>query len=458
MSTIVAMLQAGMWAEVPYPPVRLALTLAFMFIVVFVAVGVVRWRFTGRLIADIATTLGIFLLAIGTIVYTVAFRGLRPAEMVVAWTLSLVAIAWFVLQLNQIMMRPLEALERLGDSLRRGDWAGLLNGQGAGGVDQQLRLALGDVARLIDETRRTAEAVLAASADVARIGGAAAEGAEQVSNAVERVSRDSEAGRETAVRIRQVAQEITTSANDVDAAARETLEISRAVERQAQHGVEQASEAAQRVSDLAGLARGTMSRIGGLRDASKTIGDVTNVIASIVSQTNLLALNAAIEAARAGEHGRGFAVVAAEVRTLAEQSQQSLEHIDELLRQMMARADEAAREVESMERAVREGEQTMQKAMGVFRAIEQDARRTLGLAEGVVVATQAQDTRVTELGTVSETVARVANGAATATDEVAAATERQAQLTERLRTTAVALEGAARSLGDTIGRFGAAAR
>jgi methyl-accepting chemotaxis protein len=125
---------------------------------------------------------------------------------------------------------------------------------------------------------------------------------------------------------------------------------------------------------------------------------------------------------------------------------------------MVARADEAAREVESMERAVREGEQTMQKAMGVFRAIEQDARRTLGLAEGVVEATQAQDARVTELGTVSETVARVADGASIATSEVAAATVRQAQLTERLRTTATALEGAARSLGETIGRFGAESR
>ena len=458
MTTSVRLLQAGIWAEVPYPPVRLFFTLAFMFVVVAAAVAVVRWRFRGRLIADIATTLGIFLLAIGTIVYTVAFRGLRPFEMVAAWTLSLGAIAWFVVQLNRIMMRPLEALERLGASLRRGDWASLLAGQGAGGVDEQLRLALGDVARLIEETRRTAEAVLAASADVARIGGAAAEGAQQVSSAVERVSRDSEAGRETAVRIRQVAQDITASANGVDAAARETLEISRAVERQAQHGVEQASAAAQRVSDLAGLARGTMARIGGLREASKTIGDVTTVVSSIVSQTNLLALNAAIEAARAGEHGRGFAVVAAEVRMLAEQSKESLEHIDDLLRQMVSRADEAAHEVEGMERAVRDGEQTMQKAMGVFRAIEQDARRTLGLAEGVVEATQAQDARVTELGTVSETVARVADGAAIATDEVAAATVRQAQLTDRLRTTAAALEGAARSLGETIGRFGAASR
>jgi methyl-accepting chemotaxis protein len=55
--------------------------------------------------------------------------------------------------------------------------------------------------------------------------------------------------------------------------------------------------------------------------AMKQIAKKISIVDDIAYQTNLLALNAAIEAARAGEHGKGFAVVAAEVRKLAERSQ-----------------------------------------------------------------------------------------------------------------------------------------
>lgn len=73
-------------------------------------------------------------------------------------------------------------------------------------------------------------------------------------------------------------------------------------------------------------------KIASLNHSVSEITAITNLIKAIADQTNLLALNAAIEAARAGESGKGFAVVADEIRKLAEQSKDSSNDIDGLLK------------------------------------------------------------------------------------------------------------------------------
>lgn len=76
-------------------------------------------------------------------------------------------------------------------------------------------------------------------------------------------------------------------------------------------------------------------------ESALKISDATKLITSIAEETNLLALNASIEAARAGEQGKGFAVVAAEIQKLAEQSNDSAKHIEEIIAELIADSEKA---------------------------------------------------------------------------------------------------------------------
>ncbi|MDM8538989.1 methyl-accepting chemotaxis protein, partial [Desulfobacterales bacterium HSG17] len=83
-------------------------------------------------------------------------------------------------------------------------------------------------------------------------------------------------------------------------------------------------------------------------EAMKIISEKIRIIEEIARQTNMLALNAAIEAARAGEHGKGFAVVAAEVRKLAERSQNAAKQINSLSISNLTIAEKAGILLEDM--------------------------------------------------------------------------------------------------------------
>jgi methyl-accepting chemotaxis protein len=68
-----------------------------------------------------------------------------------------------------------------------------------------------------------------------------------------------------------------------------------------------------------------------LNERTMQIGSITQTVKDLADQSNMLALNAAIEAVRSGEHGKGFAVVAREIRSLADQSIQATNRVQEIL-------------------------------------------------------------------------------------------------------------------------------
>jgi len=68
------------------------------------------------------------------------------------------------------------------------------------------------------------------------------------------------------------------------------------------------------------------------RKEAENTDDILQFVGNIARQTNLLGLNAAIESSRAGEFGKGFSVVAQEIRKLSNSSNESINQINNILK------------------------------------------------------------------------------------------------------------------------------
>src|SRR3989441_6895541 len=145
---------------------------------------------------------------------------------------------------------------------------------------------------------------------------------------------------------------------------------------------------------------------------SERIAAFAQTIARIARQTHLLALNAAIEAARAEEHGEGFAVVADEVRALAAEAGRSAREVAELVSDLRAGIEAAARAMQSGEAKVRGVGAGAAEADGALQELHQGIELMGDLVNATADVSRSQAQRLAELAESLPAGAAISGGAA----------------------------------------------
>lgn len=156
--------------------------------------------------------------------------------------------------------------------------------------------------------------------------------------------------------------QITASLEEIEKSSSQTIEkaktlgeIAGRTRTKGQMGLEAVEQSVAGMKSVRDKVQAIAQTILDLSNQTQQVGEITAVVTTLAQQSKMLALNASIEAAKAGEAGKGFAVVAAEVKTLAEQSEQSTTQVQKILEDIRRATERAVMATEEGTKGVDTG-------------------------------------------------------------------------------------------------------
>lgn len=291
----------------------------------------------------------------------------------------IIAIGGIYYSLSHFVFRPLTKLGDMVNDLASG--RGDLTKRLYASRNDELGVIANDINKFISKTQLLMKAVSSAAGGLGRCSSQLQASMTSTLAGISKQQQEIESTCDSAQQVAIGSREV--AGHTVDASSR-TSEI-HANSDSVQHDVDVSAASMHR---LAGKMQQAQQVIHNLGKDSKDIGAMLAVIRGISEQTNLLALNAAIEAARAGEQGRGFAVVADEVRSLAGNTSESTDKINQVIGQL---ADNVNLAIDVVSQCSATTDECLQTVDSMSRSIN-----------GISVAVEGLNTMNTQIATASE--------------------------------------------------------
>jgi methyl-accepting chemotaxis protein len=198
--------------------------------------------------------------------------------------------------------------------------------------------------------------------------------------------------------------EITASLEEIEKSSAQTMEKAKtlgdAAERTREKGQEGLEAVEQSILGMKGV-RDKVQMIAqsilDLSNQTQQVGEITAVVNTLAQQSKMLALNASIEAAKAGEAGKGFAVVAAEVKNLAEQSEQSTAQVQKILEDIRHAAEKAVMVTEEGTKGVDHGTSLVEQTGGIVRNLTQVIHETTIASQQIEAAVRQEGVGIEQI-------------------------------------------------------------
>ncbi|MBI5467559.1 MAG: methyl-accepting chemotaxis protein [Deltaproteobacteria bacterium] len=212
--------------------------------------------------------------------------------------------------------------------------------------------------------------------------------------------------------------------DDVANKVTESANASQRVNSMVQRGATTATSAMEKMETIFKGIENTESAAIRLKDKLNDIPKILDVITHISRQTDLLALNATIEASKAGEHGRGFALVAEEVRRFADNTNNSVQDVSLIVKELRIEVERVVYSASEGTSNLKGGRDDLRKIREILVDITHYTSDVAEKATMILGLTHRQKEKAEKSVDIIEEVARIARENLDSTEKVESAVER----------------------------------
>ncbi|MBD0381761.1 methyl-accepting chemotaxis protein [Paenibacillus sp. WST5] len=269
---------------------------------------------------------------------------------------------------------------------------------------------------------------------------------DEISNGAAGLATESEKGNELTQHIGMQMKNVIEANLEMGTAAAD-------VQSSSEQGTKYMTELIGKTNLTEEMIRSMVDKVDNLKDSTRSIRKILDVLNNMTKQTNILSLNATIEAARAGAAGKGFMVVADEIRKLADQSRQSIDVVGQITETIQKEIDETVKVLSTATPIFQEQIQAVKEADTIFKQVTNHMGGFIQQLSTVSDSISTLEQSQVVLSDAMTNVSAVAEESLATSEEVASLSSEQLSISDGLVKLSDKLDLLSKSLNETLSKF-----
>lgn len=322
-----------------------------------------------------------------------------------------------------------------------------------GQLGQSFNQMMEKITTLVQQTNHSAQEVLQTAGSLSDASKKTATSAKEIAVATEEIASgasslamESERGNELTHNIGMQMKSVVDANIVMGSAASE-------VQASSKQGIEYMSELIGKTNATEAMTRSMVEKVDNLKESTRSIRKILDVLSNMTKQTNILSLNATIEAARAGAAGKGFMVVADEIRKLADQSRQSIAIVGQITETIQKEIDETVNVLSQAYPIFQEQIESVKEADSIFKQVDSQMGEFIERLSEVTESISELEASQMVLSDAMSNVSAVAEESSATSQEVASLSSEQMSISSGLVKLSDSLEDLSNSLKEQLSKF-----